>query len=1051
MTSEFVVYDASAGSGKTYTIVQEFLKIVLADKNPDIFKSILAITFTNKAANEMKSRILNELRDFSSKDCAPGTLENIHKIAKEIDISPSEVQKRAKLISTHILHDYSQLSIFTIDKFTNRIIRTFAHDMDLPMNFEVELDVNSYLGEAIDSLITKIGKDDHISKVLIDFSIRKFSEGKKWDLNDDLSKVSNELFNEKSIDSVDQFTKFDKSAIIDFIKSVNTLYFELKNDLLEIGNKGVKLVEEIGLEDQFHANRAAIPNLFRKMISKNDPWDWKLKQINTSLANRKLQSAKLLDKQSIDKLNSYCDDFAELVNQFEEWLDKNLKEYLVLGAVRENVESMVLIGEIEKELKSLKEDNNVLFNAEFNRRISEEIADEPIPYIYERLGIKYKYFFIDEFQDTSILQWRNLIPLIQEGLANGGKAFIVGDAKQSIYRWRSGEVSQFLELGNNESTDFTEINKINLGSNWRSSTDVVNFNNDLFTFLAEKFSEDSYKKIYVDGNSQKSEKEFRGYVELNFKTIQSDEERDDSILEYSKKTIEDLCQEGYNLSDICILSRKNKELSQISNYLISQGIKVVSNESLLLRNVPEISFCVHYLKSYNSSDNHYSKFKVLEYLINNEYIAVENKEYGSIYSNISKNKEDFQLFVKSLGVDLNYQILLQRSLYDAVETIARELKLLEKANFEMQFFLNFILEYTRNNNGDISSFLSYWDDKEEKLSLIIPDGVNAVKAMTIHAAKGLEFPIVIMPFANSSFSSTNATNLWIELDEKLQRNNVSMAYISGKKELENVDSIKGLIDSENQLRILDNINTTYVAYTRAEQRLYLNIPNKENNKQENIYKILQEYINSDREFIHSNMKKVDDSEEVYYFGEKSFRNFDIKTKNIVKPDANIELNDWREKLRINHDAPSYWNIGENSELEFGNLAHNILAQLEYKSQLAQVLENLNKDGYIESNYTERVAHYLEKVVENKHISKYYSENYEVFNENDLIFEGAILRPDRVVVKDKHAVIIDYKSGVRRPEHDEQMSRYKNAISGLGYQVDESILVYLNSELNIVKV
>ena len=494
--STFQVYNASAGSGKTFTLVKEYLKVLLNSDDVFSFQKILAITFTNKAAGEMKERVLSSLEDFA--DGKENDLFNI--IINEIEVDKPTIQLRSKKILDAILQNYSAFSITTIDSFTHKIIKSFAYDLGLPLNFEVEMDAISLLNEAVDILISKIGTDKKLTKLLIDYSLDKADDDKSWDISKDLNEFAKVLLNE---DDIKHFRELADKQLDDFTNLKTKLYThqkELKESIKSIGEDCLELIENHGLEHKDFM-RATIPKFFSDLSVKSVHIDF-LKRSETIA--KAIENHQYYSKSTPDSVASSIENIVpEIINLYQK-AKEVYSQFLMNKLALKNIIPLAVLNNINIELEQIKEENNIRLNAEFNQLISDNIKEQPAPFIYERIGQRFQHYFIDEMQDTSELQWQNLIPLIDNALAQeNSNLLLVGDGKQAIYRWRGGKAEQFIELGSHAKNPFHVKKEIkNLETNFRSYSEVINFNNSFFQHTSNFLQNESYKKLFFEGNKQ---------------------------------------------------------------------------------------------------------------------------------------------------------------------------------------------------------------------------------------------------------------------------------------------------------------------------------------------------------------------------------------------------------------------------------------------------------------------------------------------------------------------------------------------------------------------
>jgi ATP-dependent exoDNAse (exonuclease V) beta subunit len=508
--STFNIYNASAGSGKTFTLVKDYLKIVLTSKEFLPHRHILAITFTNKAVDEMKTRVIEALMTFAAPSILTKSDALFEQVVKELDRSPKEIQHKSNQLLSKILHNYAAFDISTIDKFTQKLIRTFAFDLKLPMNFEVELDTDFLLKKAVSRLMSKAGKNKELTKVLVEFAIEKADDDKSWNIALDLAKTAKLLTRESDAPYLEELSQ---CTLQDFGTLKSTLIKEIRETELQIVALSTQILELIsasGIEFS-DFTRGSLPKHFKALRSKKFDLSF------TAQWQQSIETTALYTKKAYPSVTAAIDRLRpQLVAVFQK-TKESVYRIRYLNNIRKNTTPLSVLNLIHQELKTIKDEENLLMISEFNTIISQQIKDQPAPYIYERIGEKFNHFFIDEFQDTSELQWENLTPLIINTLAQeNGSSMLVGDAKQAIYRWRGGKSEQFINLYNNATTFPFEATLSKLPTNYRSCSQVVDFNNKFFKHLSTVvFSNDTYKALYQSA-SQLEFKNKKGYVNISF-------------------------------------------------------------------------------------------------------------------------------------------------------------------------------------------------------------------------------------------------------------------------------------------------------------------------------------------------------------------------------------------------------------------------------------------------------------------------------------------------------------------------------------------------------
>lgn len=1045
----FTIYNASAGSGKTYTLVKDYLKILLKSKSPLAFKSILALTFTNKAVAEMKERIIKTLQEFAEDSILTESNSMFKSLCQELDIEPKLLHQKSKATLEMIVHNYASFDISTIDKFNHKLIRTFAYDLNLPMNFEVELDTANLLSKAVDKLIDKAGTDEDLTKILVDFAIEKADDDKSWDVSYDFNIIAKLLINENDIpyiatlkDKTLEDFKILKSQLIERLKKLETL-------IIEIASTVLNLIEAAGLvHNDFSGKDGLVPSYFLN-LSKGE-FDIKFDKVWME----KIESHPLYAATSVNKSLIPIIDGIQTVIASAFYDTKNhLSSYKFLKNVLKNITPLSVLNAIDNTLKELKDNDNLLLISEFNSLISNQIKNQPAPFIYERIGEKFKHYFVDEFQDTSVLQWENIIPLIDNALSSEnlrgetGTAMIVGDAKQAIYRWRGGKAEQFIDLYTEGNSFSVEKRVENLPANYRSLRQIVNFNNSFFKYLSEfVFSNEQHQTIYQQ-SPQAATIEMDGYVELSFLDIKNMEECENKDVLHCQKVLETILKVqgfGFQLKDICVIVRKSKEGIAIAEYLSTQNIPIISSESLLLQNSPEVQFLNSIISLATQPTNDNLKIEVLNYLAENK-LHLQDKH--SFFSKLIQ-LEASELFkhLAEYGFYFNFNIFLHLSLYEAVETLVRQFRLNETSNAYLQYYLDEVFIYSQKYNASFLGFMAYWDTKKKKLSVISPQGNNAVQIITIHKSKGLEFPVVIFPYANQNIYFDISPKIWFPVEKK-EFNGFSHLFLNMNKDLEEFGDLGATLYRNYRSELeLDTINLLYVVLTRAIEHLYIisefDMDSKQNEKP-NLYSgLFIKYLKS------INLWK--DNQDTYELGSPS-RQLQSMNKSIsINQTQFISTPKEDHNLNIVTNSGFLWDTAQEKAQEKGNLVHHIMSQIKTTDDIEIVLEHFYSSGKLNFDQTKELKPIIHQIVSHINLSSFYKDGLTIYNEKDIITQyGEVWRPDRIVINGvKEAVIIDYKTGTEKPSHIQQLLSYQSILEEMGFKVMKKILIYINEDIQV---
>lgn len=1047
-THAFTLYDASAGSGKTYTLVKEYLKILMLADTNDAYKKILAITFTNKAVAEMKTRIVSSLHEFSKASPSKKAQDFMEDIAGETKLSLATIKDKSKAIIRNIIHNYAAFDISTIDKFTHKVIRAFAHDLNLPVTFEVSLETDLLLQEAVDAIIAKAGEDELLTKILVDFSVDKTDNDKSWDVTHELLDVSKLLVNENNRTEI---THFHEKTIDEFLvikEKLKEAIRQLEAETIAFANEAMQLIESHHI-DLASFSRGTFPNHLGYIQRKE------LKG-----THKKFFTAEDIQVNKTAKDKAVIESIAPELIALLAKVYKHYEKMNFYSAFQKNITPLSLLNSIAKELETIQKDQNLLSISEFNAIIYNEIQNQPAPFIYERLGERYKHFFIDEFQDTSEMQWHNLIPLIDNALASEdlsgtrGSLMIVGDPKQSIYRWRGGKAEQFIRLSKDENP-FSNKDKevVRLERNYRSYSEVVEFNNAFFAMLADEFADEDYQDLYRNKSRQEVNAKQGGYVNISFipKIEKSEgideEEADDKTQLYLKATLATIAKvkaQGFQYRDIVLLTRKRDSGVALANYLTENDVPILSSESLLIENATEVKLILNVLCYLKNNQDKEAKAAVLYFIAKHKQAELPIHDF--IETGMAKfTEEELENWLTDFDISISFKNCRKKSLYEAVEIIVSTF-IKEKSTVSyVQYFMDLVLERDVRTQSGVSDFLEYWKSNGSKFSIPSPEGNDAVRIMTIHKSKGLEFPVVIFPFAEEDYARSPRSKIWLDLeDDKL---GVSKALVDSKKEVAEYGAKASETYSEkSQEELLDNVNVLYVALTRAEEQLYIISSKNLTSKGElthNMSSYFMKYLN---------FKGVyKDEESVFEFG-KGQRLSKTKAETEKQPTIEIVKDVFNpKKIKIAQREALMWGTEQSKAVEFGNVMHEILSFVTISSDVEVAVAKAIEKGLIVKSQATRVLQTLQAIVNHPELAVFFETDKKVFNEQNIIKPGrmANIKPDRVSIKGNLAYLLDYKTGAHQSKYEQQLTTYESVLIEMGFSVAKKTLVYIGEKLEVV--
>ena len=1056
----FKIYKASAGSGKTFTIVKEYLALCL-DDSADTFREILAVTFTNKAANEMKAKILGYLLGIIEGSKKEDVVQMRHYLMSKIGIEENVLIDRAKRLYVNILHDYSDFAVCTIDSFVQRLSRTFAKELELPGQYSVILDDDDLVDEIIKRVSDEIGKDDFITTILSNFVEYNLSEETSWNVKKLLGEYIRKLLSEDAYrkGSYKNFINIDEpryQEIKDYVHSEN----EKTNKSLSLIIKDIEAEEtKWGISEQDYNGKAktGLPSVKRKML-----------EGKSVLTTKTIDSILNGDKRWNDAKSKVADDsivavYIDAIQRYKLLYSKKL----IFTDIEKDLYLYVLRNHIFELIRDYIAETSQVHISEFNKRISNVLDDCSVPFIYERIGEKYKHYFIDEFQDTSVLQWQNFLPLVENSLAFGNMNMLVGDAKQSIYRFRSGEVEQIIQLPNIykrpnnefgarcESQFINSAHKMSLGTNYRSSKNVIKFNNTFFRCAGTRLIDD----VYHDAEQAYSPKNPEGYVSVEvFHGDLKASEYKEKVKQSMLKQIIDLHNQNIDYKDITILVRSNSDGTDIADYLVENGIGVLSAESVLLQTSDKVQLIINTLKLMVDADNPVTKMAV-------ELFA---KPYACNFPCRGETS-----FAPTGG------------LYDVIVHICEDYNFNILEDVFLQYFMNTVYEWQCRHSTGIGDFLEFWDKKKDKLAVQITGDLDCVQIMTIHKAKGLEFNVVMYPYADTSLISSHGftqNEMWIQCADNQDTKDIP--YLDAFLLKLSKDKLTGttyepLVKKENEKTMLDILDIMYVAMTRAKNMLFVYTNDKRSGEGYNLFtdffanipdiqhvKLENDDLDFDDYFVKNGEIEIQEGEEVtsYNYGDVAATLEVIKEKD--KKDDNVkilELKDdedapkalnWTEKLRFDPDPTMIWS--ENGSFkpdEWGSLVHQILSRIKTIKDAENALRPYVNDGTIDKEQAAKLLDIFRKVTEIPDIKPAFSDDAVVKNEMDIhTYDGHIIRPDRFAETPQGTILIDYKTGKEYDTYNDQLREYMGAIIKMNpMQQIRAFLVYIGDDVKVVEV
>lgn len=1092
MHNKLTIYKASAGSGKTHTLTEEFLK--LAIKYPENFKHILAVTFTNKAAEEMKVRILEALNELVKHGNKAGFYSVFQKSFP--DYSEIDLLKRARIVRDNILHNYSFFSINTIDSFVQKVIRAFTFEIGVQSGYRIELDTEKVVDELTELLSQATDENEYLKNWLINFAHHKIDDGKSWDFRGEIKDLAKEIFKEQfqalepenSDEEKDEFVKIS-SYYTDLQKIKSAFTGKLK--IYSQKAKGI-LIKHNALEQNLGGNFKIIRNYLLKGIIENQ--DDKLlpnKTVNNAIDTVEKWYAKSASTNVKNTVTSLYHELNPILKDILNLLDNDLAEYISANNILSNFHAFGILTSLADLLPEYRQDNNLLLISDTTRILKELVAGNDAPFIYEKIGNKYRHLLIDEFQDTSGFQWENFKPLIKNSLSENNANLIVGDIKQSIYRWRGGDWRLLLK-GVEQDIGKYYIEDKNLDTNWRSKKNIVDFNNYIFKNAAQvcqnifnlklsSLSEDdlidfgkelsdiilnSYKDTYQ--KLPKRADKNGGSVRIEFieQESRSKNQYKEKVLELLPQRIEQLILERkFNAGDIAVLVRTNKQGKEVAEILLDYmsspeaevQYPIISSESLFLSNSYAVRILINALYFVNNQNDklHLTALasEIIRYL-NNTTTTHKHFEQNNI--------EHSEIIPKAFFNEL--ENLKKNNLFQICEQLIEifGLKTIKDQNAYIQTFQEVVKEFTGNDSVDMEQFLKWWEERGKNKSVLLSDQDSSLKIMTIHKSKGLAFGVVILPFFDWGLekSALSRTIIWTH-PQKPPFNKFKVVPLVYRNAL-SISTFKKEYYEETLYTLMDALNMMYVAFTRPKEELIVYAPfNSKLKETKNVADLLQLLL-SDKMFV---------TDEKGYIPVPDFFNVnenileissELKTydkKNETKPENSFELeeypvSDWTKKLNILHHAEDFFIQSIKyieDKVNYGSLMHEIFARIKTPKDIDFVLNEQYYDGKINSKELDNLRIKIKSIIEDEKVADWFSDKWKVKNEDAILDEdGSLKIPDRVLIGKDKTIVIDFKFGQARPEHHEQVGKYMYLLQKMNYPHIEGYLYYAETR-KVVKV
>ncbi|MCW1734382.1 UvrD-helicase domain-containing protein [Anaerorudis cellulosivorans] len=1079
---------ASAGSGKTHRLTAEYLRLLFA--SPYHYRHILAVTFTNKATDEMKSRIVEELHQLS----AGGESDYRSILMEDFSLSEMQVDRQAKEILESMLHDYSGFSVSTIDRFFQQIMRAFTREMGLNGGYNIEVDEEVFLSEIIDMMIFELDKPENseLAGWLLAFMQDKIQQNKSWSIKKDIQELASQLFNEKYrlFSQSDRERIHDKKYLDAYRLKLIKIVRAFENELKAIGERGVNLMSRSGLHHSDFKGGKNSPFLhFVKWANgevkeptatfinlADNPENWTTKNTSAEKKSR-------IEAAYIEGLNACV---REAVHLFE-----NSIFYFSAKTILTYYYTLGILNDIRNRLTKQQRETGTLFLSDVTELLNKIIEDSNTPFIYEKTGTHLFHYMIDEFQDTSAMQWDNFRPLMQESLAGGNFNLVVGDVKQSIYRWRNSDW-RLIEEQIVHDFGLENVCTHSLDTNWRSDAKIVYFNNSLFRSSAALLQNDFNRSLeampksdfvqyaqtkimevytHVCQRIPSKKNADQGFVRVTFLNTEDEDDnwRSQALVRLPKE-IESLQDQGFALKDIAILVRTNEEAVTVAETLLAYAdahpdskyrYDIISNEALQLGNARSVKAILALLRYFQNREDRTCQF-----------LAVY--EFYRFHRKYSPDKALQAVFINGdIGfpheISERIEQLSSLPLYEMVEAFfaLSDDVLDEKENAYVQAFLDIVLKFSADASSDVNSFLEWWDDKGYKKALFSPDDQDAIRLLTIHKSKGLGFGVVIMPFVDweVDHNPNHTTIIWCHPDRP-PFNELSIVPLRYSSGLQNTIFREDYLQ-EKLFAYIDNLNLLYVAFTRAKHRMVIFAPKPKNKKKEEIAVksvadllwlsvaekdlfdagvenngltvVLNDYFREDKE---NGMVEFGNPDQLVSSSDKAIP-------------AAYKAGKWQsvpfsDRLRLRLNSIGYFT--DDGNRDYGMLMHEIISCIKTLDDLEKAVEKKYLAGEITAEKKNQLLVSLREWLSIQEVNDWYSGKYQILNETQVLHPAfGFSRPDRVMIGDNEVIVVDYKFGdAEESGYLSQVRHYVHHIREMGYDNVSGYVFYVGLK-KVVKV
>ncbi|MEX0982320.1 MAG: UvrD-helicase domain-containing protein [Bacteroidales bacterium] len=1098
--SPLTIYKASAGSGKTFRLTLGYLELLFRD--PMSYRHILAVTFTNKAASEMKSRILDRLYAMSQLNDDEAS-PDIDLLAATTNLSRQEIISRAGELLVRILNDYSRFSVGTIDRFFQGVIRAFTWEIGLPAGFSLELDRDRILGEAVDRMFMELGEDRDLLDWMLRLAESRIEASKGWNFKSEIISLGQELFSEAYQEvMLNREPGPGRERLNAFVSELSAFLESRQGDIRAIAGKTVAKMNSAGWSaDDFQLKSRGPAGFFEKAAA-GQRYDLTDGQKTAMTDLSKWISKNESNQEKIQFAESVL--MPAIAAIYEKWVYLNSAT-----EISQNIFALGILGDISKKILEITDEKNLFMLSDASRFLKGLIGSNPAPFIYEKTGSFIDHIMLDEFQDTSVFQWENFRPLLEHTLSTGKENIVVGDVKQSIYRWRNSDWKILADVVG-KSFGAHQITQLPLDENWRSNELLIRFNNTLFStappiirniidqsldgaLVSEEFKNrwaGLLDTAYEEVQQQIPQKSLGSGGYIRAEVLQDEEKKQQEIaLERIPEWIRELQDAGYEAGEIAILVRTNREGAEVADVLMSlvqegdegaYNYNFVSNESLFLNHNTAVKFLICLLKHLQNSQDDLNNISLIYYHrllfagdAENPSVALHpgnsvDQELGEVFSSRKAELKRLPLFE------------LTENLID-IFGIDKRLPDLPY----IQAFQEIILGLQQDEPGSLHDFISYWDDHGHKKSITVSEDQDALRIITIHKAKGLQYKAVIVPFCNweltTSASGNRETILWCST-EGTPFDKVPVVPLKFTKRIGETIFAAHYLE-ELIMGYVDSMNILYVALTRAEEAMIIGLPEPDPKG------ALKKSGHLVMQSVHA-APRTPGKLQMDLSAAAGDTGFEIGTLRPGKRELKQSPAPWivesypvnfrTDRIRLRLKSADYYALSVDpagaagattdptagpasdlatdpasrpatdptthpttGHLDFGNIMHEIFGMIRTAGDIDKAVAKFHREGLLNAADSEKISAMITARLQHPDVVPWFTQGIIVLNERDIITGGETYRPDRVMIDGDKAIVADYKFGDQElAKYDRQVARYKQLLNEIGYTDVEGYIWYV---------